>query len=416
MTPPHVACEEFLRDVEGLGHRRLNARSRTKGMKSRLPVDRQKGQPESSTLLKLLLGDDRIAVNVQDLKLETPLHYACTSYGSGPLVKRLRDRGAKLERRNAAGDTPLLKFLHSAFRDDPFPPPKKEPRSWQSEDFSLFELLLERGANVKAAGRQNKSLFGLLEPTREEYTDILKIAFQHAPDEIDSVMANGKAGLLHAVQTGNANLTNWFAKNGANVEARNMAKETMTYVAISQRADAMAKKSRPEAEETPWAYRKLPLYHVTSTTPTESAHDEQIRKYATVVSYLIRHGRPDVGFMPGNTDGETCLTLASRTNQVDVVEKLLQKYALSPYPQRQPLAVHYSVNYGAYDSLVRILEHHRNDPDRVGEGNLRPLHQAIHGNNISLMSLLTRFGRHARRAFPPSRQGFHVLRSRMATP
>jgi ankyrin repeat protein len=321
--PEDVECKELSREVKGLGYPRVKSRPNIKERNTRLPVVRQEGQPVCPTLPTLLLRDNRIDVNVQDLALETPLHYAGTSYGSGPLVKQLLDRGAKLEIKNAAGDTPLRKFLHSAFNEHPFSPPGEKRRSWQSEDFSIFELLLERGANV---------------------------------------------------------------------EARNMAKETMTYVAISQRADAMAEKSRAEAEEANRAYRKVPRYQVTSTVPTESAYDQKFRKYATVVSCLIRHGRPDVGFMPGNADGETCLKLASRTNQVDVVEELLQKYALSANPQRQPLAVHYSVSYGAYDSLVRILEHHRNDPDQVGEGNLRPLHHAIQGNKVTLIWLLTHFG------------------------
>lgn len=43
MTPLHVACRELLRDVKGLGDRRWNSKSMTKGIKTRLPAVSQKG-------------------------------------------------------------------------------------------------------------------------------------------------------------------------------------------------------------------------------------------------------------------------------------------------------------------------------------------------------------------------------------
>ncbi len=319
-----------------------------------------------------MLVERTTAINGQDRKGFTPLHYAIfmtlhKSYDHDDVLRSVRlllEHGANVETQNNHGSTPL----HLAV---------------QIMDKEVVQLLVENVTSINL--RNNKGQTALHRASRRGDTDIIRIILNHGAD-VDAVDKNGSTPLHLAISDADLRSAEQaielLLKHGANINLRDNKGRTVLHIA-SKHGDLDV--------------IRLTLNHGLDVNAVDNDGSTPLHlavsnsgKLAIVL--LLEHG---ANINLRNHDGQTALHMASQGGDADVIRILLNHGADVDALDNDGSTPLFAVHHGDYKCAELVvgllLEHGANINLRDDQGQTG-LHRASRRGDTEIIHLMLNHG------------------------
>ncbi|MBF0315665.1 MAG: ankyrin repeat domain-containing protein [Oligoflexia bacterium] len=185
-------------------------------------------QDNHESSVKRLIEKDLSVVNVKDKDGDTPLMYAVRA-GHLAMVKRLVEKGAAINAENKRGLTALMEAISTENNDIVKYLLKKGARynEKDSSGRSVLDVVESRGNKKlekvlqKQKSKDEKQANKVIELIRKGKVGAVMEMIRQDPEVVVLRDEAGSTLLMHAVQSGQEELVNFFIENGANINAKN---------------------------------------------------------------------------------------------------------------------------------------------------------------------------------------------------
>lgn len=311
-------------------------------------------KPGSPDFVDMFIGCG-LDVNARDrIYGNTPLHFYLTFKGNAlPLVRRLVARGADVNARNKAGQTPLMRAAMSgALNPD------------------TLRFLLDRGADINARGKDGMTLLHYLaRAVTIDYTEVARLAIARGADINAKYRiggstdpAAGNTPLHAAAMSGQTGIGALLVAKGASVNEPGATHETPLTLALDNNHTDFA---------------RMLISHGARVNPGDRAPEVPLNiairhDNADAVRLLLNHGA-DIRIAAAS-GGMSSLLLAARRGNLDITRMLIEHGAnVNARAPDGMTALHYAARDGRQDLALLLLQHGAdvNARDANGETPLR---------------------------------------------
>jgi ankyrin repeat protein len=188
-------------------------------------------QPNSS-VLRLLLEERGIEIEIRDEEGLTPLHWAA-AYGFWTSVEMLIGKGANIDAESEANS--LLCWVPPACHSRAFHKSTPLHAALRNEHEMIAHYLIEKGANVQQENGHGRD--AKFEAASHGCVSIMKLLLEQGADPND--YADGDTLVNHAAFHGYDSMVELLVQNGAHVHAQEKGKKSPLHIAASIGSDHM---------------------------------------------------------------------------------------------------------------------------------------------------------------------------------